>query len=59
MFSHGRAEWDTDLIFKKPFTLSDQVRKIRLGRLNSTDALLDLRHVGKIMEEWSATRFLW
>lgn len=25
MFSHGRAEWDTDLIFKKPFTLSDQV----------------------------------
>jgi hypothetical protein len=25
MFSHGRAEWDTDLIFKKPFTLSDKV----------------------------------
>jgi hypothetical protein len=25
MFSHGRAEWDTDLIFKKPFTLSDNV----------------------------------
>lgn len=25
MFSHGRAEWGTDLIFKKPFTLSDKV----------------------------------
>jgi hypothetical protein len=25
MFSHGRTEWDTDLIFKKPFTLSDKV----------------------------------
>ena len=25
MFSGGRTEWDTDLIFKKPFTLSDKV----------------------------------
>ena len=25
MFSRRRAEWDTDLIFKKPFTLSDKV----------------------------------
>jgi hypothetical protein len=25
MFNHGRTEWDTDLIFKKPFTLSDKV----------------------------------
>jgi len=25
LFNHGRAEWDTDLIFKKPFTLSDKV----------------------------------
>lgn len=25
MFSHGRTDWDTDLIFKKPFTLSDKV----------------------------------
>ena len=25
MFSRGRAEWDNDLIFKKPFTLSDKV----------------------------------
>lgn len=25
MFSHGRAEWDADLLFKKPFTLSDKV----------------------------------
>jgi hypothetical protein len=25
MFNHGRAEWNTDLRFKKPFTLSDKV----------------------------------
>jgi hypothetical protein len=25
MFNHGRTEWDTDLIFKKPFTLSDKI----------------------------------
>jgi hypothetical protein len=25
MFNHGRAEWNTDLLFKKPFTLSDKV----------------------------------
>ena len=25
MFSRGRTEWDTDLIFKRPFTLSDKV----------------------------------
>jgi hypothetical protein len=25
MFSHGRAEWDSDIIFKKPFTISDKV----------------------------------
>jgi len=24
-FSHGGSEWDADLIFKKPFTLSDRV----------------------------------
>jgi hypothetical protein len=24
MFSHRRTEWDTDLLFKKPFTLSDK-----------------------------------
>jgi hypothetical protein len=25
MFRGGRTEWDTDLLFKKPFTLSDKV----------------------------------
>jgi hypothetical protein len=25
MFHGGRTEWDTDLLFKKPFTLSDKV----------------------------------
>lgn len=25
MFSHGQTEWDTDLLFKKPFTLSRSV----------------------------------
>jgi hypothetical protein len=25
LFSRGRTEWDTDLIFKKPFTLSDKL----------------------------------
>ena len=25
LFSGGRTEWDTDLLFKKPFTLSDKV----------------------------------
>jgi hypothetical protein len=25
MFRGGRSEWDTDLLFKKPFTLSDKV----------------------------------
>ena len=25
MFRHGRTEWETDLIFKRPFTLSDKV----------------------------------
>ena len=25
LFSRGRTEWDTDLLFKKPFTLSDKV----------------------------------
>jgi hypothetical protein len=25
MFHAGRSEWDTDLLFKKPFTLSDKV----------------------------------
>jgi hypothetical protein len=25
MFSGGRTEWDTDLLFKKPFTLSDKL----------------------------------
>jgi hypothetical protein len=25
LFGHGRAEWDTDILFKKPFTLSDKV----------------------------------
>ena len=25
MFGHGRTEWDSDLLFKKPFTLSDKV----------------------------------
>jgi hypothetical protein len=25
MFNHGRAEWNTDLLFKKPFTLSDKI----------------------------------
>jgi hypothetical protein len=25
LFSGGHAEWDTDLLFKKPFTLSDKV----------------------------------
>jgi hypothetical protein len=25
LFNHGRTEWDADLIFKKPFTLSDKV----------------------------------
>jgi hypothetical protein len=25
LFSNGRTEWDTDLLFKKPFTLSDKV----------------------------------
>jgi hypothetical protein len=25
LFSSGRTEWDTDLLFKKPFTLSDKV----------------------------------
>jgi hypothetical protein len=25
MFHRGRAEWDMDLLFKKPFTLSDKV----------------------------------
>jgi hypothetical protein len=25
LFHGGRAEWDTDLLFKKPFTLSDKV----------------------------------
>lgn len=25
MFRGGRTEWDTDLLFKKPFTLSDEV----------------------------------
>ena len=25
LFHHGGSEWDTDLIFKKPFTLSDKV----------------------------------
>lgn len=24
-FSHGNTEWDTDLLFKKPWTLSDKV----------------------------------
>lgn len=25
LFSHGQTEWDTDFLFKKPFTLSDTV----------------------------------
>jgi hypothetical protein len=25
LFSHGNTEWDTDLLFKKPWTLSDEV----------------------------------
>jgi len=25
MFGHGISEWDTDILFKKPFTLSDEV----------------------------------
>jgi hypothetical protein len=25
MFSSGRTEWDTDLLFKKPFTPSDKL----------------------------------
>ena len=25
LFSHGNTEWDTDLLFKKPWTLSDKV----------------------------------
>ena len=25
MFGHGISEWDTDILFKKPFTLSDKV----------------------------------
>jgi hypothetical protein len=25
LFGHGRPEWDTDVLFKKPFTLSDKV----------------------------------
>ena len=25
MFHGGRGEWDTDLLFKKPFTLSDRL----------------------------------
>jgi hypothetical protein len=25
LFSHGKTEWDTDLLFKKPWTLSDKV----------------------------------
>ena len=25
MFRNGRTEWDTDLLFKKPFTLSDKL----------------------------------
>jgi hypothetical protein len=25
MFGGGRTEWDTDLLFKKPFTLSDKL----------------------------------
>lgn len=24
LFSHGRTEWDTDFLFKKPYTLSDE-----------------------------------
>ena len=25
LFKHGKTEWDTDLLFKKPWTLSDKV----------------------------------
>jgi hypothetical protein len=25
LFGHGHPEWDTDVLFKKPFTLSDKV----------------------------------
>jgi hypothetical protein len=25
LFSHGKTEWDTDLLFKKPWTISDKV----------------------------------
>jgi hypothetical protein len=25
IFNHGKTEWDTDLLFKKPWTLSDKV----------------------------------
>jgi hypothetical protein len=25
LFSHGQTEWDTDFLFKKPYTLSDTV----------------------------------
>jgi hypothetical protein len=25
LFNHGKTEWDTDLLFKKPWTLSDRV----------------------------------
>jgi len=25
LFNHGKTEWDTDLLFKKPWTLSDKV----------------------------------
>lgn len=33
LFKHGKTEWDTDLLFKKPWTLSDKVElMIGLGR---------------------------
>ena len=47
LFGGGQTEWSTDLLFKKPFTLSDQVESCsvlgRNGRFRETERKLPVR----------------